>query len=95
MVRTRVRWRRVTALAIGAVLLTGIAGRAAASAGSPARREAAKIYVVQRGDTLWGIAVRLAGPTSDPRPLVDAIASLNRSDGTVVPGQTLQIPRST
>jgi hypothetical protein len=42
---------------------------------------------------MWRIAQRVAGPTADPRPLVDAIATLNGSDGTLVPGRILLIPR--
>ena len=34
---------------------------------------AAHVWVVQPGDTLWGIAHRL-DPNADPRPLVDALA---------------------
>ena len=49
-------------------------------------------YVVRSGDTLWSIAGRLA-PGTDPRPLVDAIASANGVHaGALAPGTTLVIP---
>ena len=38
------------------------------------------VVVVRPGDTLWGIAEDLVGPTGDPRPLVDAIARANGVD---------------
>ena len=51
-------------------------------------------YVVQQGDTLWSIAAEVA-PTEDPRPLVDAISSVNGVDpGALVPGRTIVIPSS-
>jgi nucleoid-associated protein YgaU len=52
----------------------------------------ARTYVVRSGDTLWSIAVRLGGPDADPRPLVEAIAAANHTDGMLVPGQTLRLP---
>ena len=75
-------------------MLTGLAGRAVAWAGSRGAPEAPRTYVVERGDTVWAIAVRLSGPTVDPRPLVDEIVDLNGSDGALIPGQTLLLPRS-
>ena len=47
---------------------------------------------MRSGDTLWSIAVRLGGPDADPRPLVEAIAAANHTDGMLVPGQTLRLP---
>ena len=47
-------------------------------------------YVVRQGDTLWGIAARLASG-SDPRPLVARLES--EAGGDVVhPGQPLLLP---
>ena len=47
-------------------------------------------YVVERGDTVWSIAVRL-DPTGDPRPVV---AKLEAEVGgpNVVPGEQLTLP---
>ena len=47
-------------------------------------------YVVQPGDTLWSIAVRL-DPTGDPRPLVAKLESEVGGDN-VVPGEQLVLP---
>jgi nucleoid-associated protein YgaU len=47
-------------------------------------------YVVQPGDTLWSIAVRL-DPTGDPRPVVAKLESELGSDN-VVPGEQLVLP---
>jgi len=95
VVRTRVRWARVAALGLAALALMGVAGRAAASGGSAAAHEKTSAYVVRSGDTLWQIATHILGPTAHPRPLVDAIGSLNGTTGALVPGQILRIPRST
>jgi Tfp pilus assembly protein FimV len=79
-------------LAVGAALASGLAGGVASAGHRP--RDAVRSYVVRPGDTVWAIAARLAGPTADPRPLVDAIVSLNGSDGTLIPGRTLLLPRA-
>ena len=59
----------------------------AARAGSLA---AGTTYVVRRGDTLWGIAERLAG-NSDPRPLVAKLEAQAGGDA-LQPGEVLHLP---
>ena len=51
---------------------------------------AGSTYVVHQGDTLWGIAERLAGG-SDPRPLVVRLEAETGGDD-VHPGQQLVLP---
>jgi LysM repeat protein len=72
-----------------------------AHAGSPGgeprshpRRAPAAVgtYVVRPGDTLWGIARRLAGPDADPRPLVDELAASNHVRGALQAGTRLVLP---
>jgi nucleoid-associated protein YgaU len=49
--------------------------------------------VVQPGDTVWSIAVAVAGPGEDVRRVVDAIEELNGlAEAVVVPGQVLRVP---
>ena len=92
MYRTRVRWRRVTAIAalVGAVALGAPAAASAfgtADGGSPPRR-----YVVRAGDTLWSVATRTA-PHDDPREVVARLVEDNDLGGaTIVPGQVLFVP---
>lgn len=47
-------------------------------------------YVVQPGDTMWGIAVELA-PEGDPRPLVDELVELNGS-AVIAVGDEIVLP---
>jgi LysM repeat protein len=48
--------------------------------------------VVRPGETLWGVALRLA-PESDTRVVVAQIMSLNNlRTPSLVPGQTLLLP---
>ena len=71
-----------------------LAGHATAGASHPARPHV-RVYVVRPGDTLWGIASRVAGRGADPRPTVDALVAANRlSDAVVTPGMTLRLPAS-
>jgi LysM repeat protein len=82
-------------LSIALVLLLGLlvgfaAGRALAA---PPRPAPARTYVVRTGDTLWGIAERLAGPRGDPRRAVDHLLSINHlSNPAVYAGQRLTLP---
>src|SRR6266705_1541843 len=60
MSRTRVRWGRIAALCLGAVLSAGLlAGRAGAGPTRPS--SVGHLYLVQHGDTVWRIAGGLAG----------------------------------
>lgn len=66
----------------GAVVVAGASGGVGGGA----------VHVVERGDTLWDIASRIA-PGSDPRPIVDEIKQLNGiGDSRLSVGQRLQLP---
>ena len=94
MSRTRVRRRRLTALCAAAGLAAVLSGPVAnaVGVGGASESRASRTYVVRAGDTLWSIASSFA-PGTDPRVVVDAIASANDVDpGALVPGQQLSIP---
>ena len=93
MSRTRVRRRRLVALCAATGLAAVLSGPVANAVGVGAPvAESSRTYVVRPGDTLWSIATRFA-PSTDPRVVVDAIASDNGVDpGALVPGQRLSIP---
>ena len=94
MHRTRVRHGRIVAVLLAATVGGVWAGSTAAAFGEGSEPVPISIrrYVVRPGDTLWSIAGRV-DPSSDPRPVVDAIMRANGVDaGALVPGQTLQIP---
>jgi nucleoid-associated protein YgaU len=95
MSRTRVRRRRFTMTVAVVGLLLVVSGQVAGALGShgPALRPAARrTYVVEQGDTLWGIATRVA-EGRDPREVVDRLEALNEIDaGSLQPGIVLRIP---
>jgi nucleoid-associated protein YgaU len=94
MTRTRVRRRRVTLMVSLTLVGAAWAGPAVRALGAPEQpvRVVRGTYVIREGDTLWSIARRLA-PGTDPRPLVDVLATANGIDaGELVPGQTLVVP---
>jgi hypothetical protein len=93
--RTRVRRRRQTLLVGATVLVLTLAARGAQALGEGEVgrvRPAGLEHVVQAGDSLWSIAVRVSEGT-DPRMIVDAIERANGIEGQpIVPGQRLRIP---
>ncbi len=93
-----VRRRRVVLGTVAAGLLVALAlpwsgtGGSLATPGPALAGESVSAhhsYVVQPGDTLWSIAVRL-DPTGDPRPLVAKLEAEVGDD--IVPGEQLTLP---
>ena len=76
-------------LAALCVVFLMIGGSAQADGPSTAPVE----YIVESGDTLWGIATANADPGEDVRRLVADIARLSDVDaGSIFPGQVLLVP---
>jgi Tfp pilus assembly protein FimV len=93
MGRTRVRRRRLVAIAV-ALCATGVlSGQVANAVGvGGSGTQPVRTYVVRPGDTLWSIA-RSSSPSADPRLVVAAIRGANEVDpAALVPGQQLSIP---
>ncbi|MBV9487681.1 MAG: LysM peptidoglycan-binding domain-containing protein [Frankiaceae bacterium] len=92
-VRLTRRGRIVLVLAV--MLMLVIAGfvlgqGSGQAAGHP--RQAQHTLIMQRGESLWAVAARVA-PHQDPRLVVADIESLNHlSSAAVTPGQQLVIP---
>jgi LysM repeat protein len=93
MRRTYVRRRLIAlilAAAVGGLATSGIS-RAASDDRAPAAA-ARHTYVVRAGDTLWGIARRVA-PGADPRAVVERLIRSNGlTSRPIVPGQRLVVP---
>jgi LysM domain-containing protein len=67
-------------------------GRGSSQAASRAHPSTHHSVVVEPGETLWSVAVRIA-PHDDPRLVVADIESLNHlSSAAVEPGQQLLVP---
>jgi hypothetical protein len=94
------RRRRMVALLVAVTVFAGLmlamhAVSAAMGGGSLTAVErpeapAAGVYVVQPGDTFWGIAQRLQ-PNHDPRPLVARLVAAHGSP-VLVAGERLALP---
>jgi nucleoid-associated protein YgaU len=68
------------------IVLPGVA-----MGGGPDAEGPVVVYVVEPGDTLWGIAHRL-DPAGDPRPVVDRLLRVNDLGSGLQAGQPLRIP---
>lgn len=93
-VGTRLTRRGVVVLTLAVLLLgAGLVWLARLSAGQPAGAPPApRVVTVRPGDTLWGIAARVA-PNRDPAAEVAALQRRNRITGVaLVPGQILHVP---
>jgi len=93
------RRRRAVAVllvvSVAAVVLLAVQGLLGALGGDPLVSHrpggpAASVYVVQPGDTFWGIATRLH-PGEDPRPLVARMVAAHGSP-VLVAGERLPLP---
>ncbi len=74
--------------------IAGVGGQAGARGPGEERTPAVRHHTVRSGETIWSIAVRLAGER-DPRPTVDRLIALNDLSGaTITPGQRLTLPTS-
>jgi hypothetical protein len=84
----------VAVLAVGVgIVLAGLGGgplTTTGSSGGPAMPAAAKIHVVEPGDTLWSI-VRASGVRGDPRAVVDQLQQ-ELGDRPLQVGQRVPIP---
>jgi hypothetical protein len=77
----------LVALALASLALQLLGG---SDGGHAAAHPVARVsVVVAPGDSVWSIASDLA-PTSDPRPVVDAIVAAN-GGSSLVPGQRLDL----
>jgi hypothetical protein len=63
---------QVVSMVASAFMVPGVSGATSIDTSVP--------YVVQRGDSLWAVAQRVA-PMSDPREVVDQIVQLNAGSG--------------
>ena len=94
MGRTPVRWRSVLAfLGVACATVYVLGGRVGAAGGEPSGQAGQHVYVVQPGDTVWGIAQRSVGSAGDPRPLVDELIRINGlAHRLLVPGDRVVLP---
>ncbi|GAA3596475.1 hypothetical protein GCM10022198_20450 [Klugiella xanthotipulae] len=90
--RGRVVLVGVIALLLTLVALSGILFMSGSAIASSAPSQGLTYITVNSGDSLWGLAQRLA-PSSDPRDVISDILSLNRLDSSdLEAGQELAIP---
>jgi LysM repeat protein len=88
------RGRLLLVLALAAVLFAAFSlGRTASEAADTTAPEPARVQVtVQPGETLWGVAQRIA-PDADPRQVVRMIREVNGLDSSALQvGQQLLLP---
>jgi hypothetical protein len=75
------RGRVVIAVLAFVLAAAGVVATGSAEAGSPGRGVEVTRHVVERGETLWGLAGTVASPREDLRDVVQEIEQLNDLDG--------------
>ena len=85
---------RLVFLALGAVLAGSVViGGGWASADEPREAQPVATYTVAAGETLWGIAARIATPADDIRTIVDDLVRLNSlPNAGLHAGQQILVP---
>ena len=82
----------VVAVLVGLLFAAFSLGRVGAEGSTSEQRSATTVVTVAPGETLWGVAQRLA-PGEDPRPVVEQIRRLNDLEsGGLRVGQQLVLP---
>ena len=82
----------VVAVLAGLLFAAFSLGRVGAEGSTSEQRSATTVVTVAPGETLWGVAQRLA-PGEDPRPVVEQIRRLNDLEsGALRAGQQLVLP---
>lgn len=81
--------RRLTVVAVLLFVVAGVVFASRAQAGEAAPRTAPQYVIAQPGDTMWGIAERIA-PDAPVTDVVDALVRLNGTSIRV--GQVILIP---
>ncbi|GMA26412.1 hypothetical protein GCM10025864_41710 [Luteimicrobium album] len=83
----------MVALIAFALAATGVVATGSAQAGSPHQGVEVTRHVVERGETLWGLAGTVANPREDLRDVVQEIEQLNDLDGAGLrAGDVLLLP---
>lgn len=92
--QTGTRTRGLVIISTIAVALVLLLASAVQATGTTSPDEPATIeYVVQPGDSLWGIADAHGPDDRDPRDVIEEIRHLNDVDGSIIhAGQVLAIP---
>jgi LysM repeat protein len=94
-VRMRLTARGRVVVVLLSLLLVGVWSLRAsgAVAGTPAQAIAVTPMTVAAGETLWDIAVSIAGPDEDVRDVVDRLMEINGLDGVGLRvGQQILVP---
>lgn len=72
---------------VGSVMAEGV------TAPEPVQVEDAQYYVIEKGDTLWGISSKLLGNGAKYKEIFEANKEVIEDPDLIFPGQKIRIPR--